>query len=215
MDEQTEIAQKSKRKIINSLIALFNILFLLIWWRFSWGEEVELFKPGWWFDAYGHALTGFGWAWIVLYWSKLYSPDNYVFDSKFRTARDVIFKVIIGEIFLWEIGVELLWDSQIQPNFASWMAKAQKGAADNMFDVAFTALAAALAMILWGLYRKYYAWRYPNEAAQEEINEENARLNIIAKRILAQRKEQQKQTLRKFLLHFRKPRDKSSNPAST
>lgn len=197
-----------KSKTVNFLFLCFNIAFSWIWWHYSWGEETELFTRGWWFDAFGHALTGFLWAWMVLYWSRCYSPENYVFDSKFRTARDVVFKVTLGEIFLWEICIELLWDSQIQPNFVSWMAKAQKGAADNMLDILFTALAASLAMILWGLYRKYYAWRWPDEAQREEIEEENARSRIFAKRILALRKEHQKRALRAFLLHFRKPRKK-------
>jgi len=98
---------------------------------------------------------------------------------------------------LWE-GMELLWDLKIRPDFASWLAKAQKDSADTTLDIIITTLGAVSDMPIWWSYRKYYEWRWPNETAEEAIEEARGKAEISAKEISAMQKEHKKQVIAKI-----------------
>ena len=143
-------------------------------------------------------LTGFVWAFMVLYWKRAYSPGSYIVTNKFDTAFDVVAKITLGEIVFWEFFVEFLWDMKIQPDYASWLAKAQKGAADNMLDIIFTMLAATAAMALWGFYGKIYKKFYPNEAEQDMILEAKENARQLGQKLIAMKKIHRKHAIKEL-----------------
>lgn len=173
-------------------------MFLWIWGHYSWGEETELFARGWWFDAFGHILSAFVWAFMVLYWKRIYSPGAYIVTNRFDLTFDIIAKVTLGEIVFWEFLIEFMWDIKIQPDYASWLAKAQKGAADNILDIVFTILAASAAMALWGLYGKFYKKFYPNEAEQDMILEAKENAKQLGQKLIAMKKAHRKHAIKEL-----------------
>jgi len=181
-----------------SNIRIFScaVLFTYVWGAHNWGDS-ELFSNGWWFDALGHFIFGVGLSFVMLYWIKLYAPESYILSGKLNIARQIIEDVTIIEAIFWE-GFEMLWDLQIQPNYASWLAQAQKGSADTTSDIIVTALGATFAMFLWRCWRKYHEKRWPSEAEKESIESAKAKSRALAKEILATRKGHRRQIFNEF-----------------
>lgn len=189
---------------VNIFIIIANILFIYFWGYKGWGafEKLTFWKFD--FDSLGHLIFGLGWSCILVYWGKTYWPEDYLVTSKKRLALEVILIVTAFETLLWEICIEwLLWDSWLQPNNFPGLAKAQKGIEDTMLDILITFIGACLAILIWGTYRKYFEWRWPDEAEKEEIEEEKERGKIWARNLLAKRREHQKQILKVFFKSIR------------
>lgn len=104
---------------------------------------------------------------------------------------------------LWEAW-ELLWDLKIQPDFASWLGKAQKDSADTTLDIIITTLGAVVDMPFWWAYRKYYEWRWPNEAVEEALEETVERAKLSAEEIRLMQKEHRKKVLAKIKAKWEK-----------
>ena len=184
---------------VNIFIVIANILFIYFWGYKGWGlfEKLTLWKFD--FDSLGHLIFGLGWGYFLVCLGKLYWPEDYLVTSKKRLALEIILIVTAFETLLWEICIEwLLWDSWLQPTNFSELAKAQKGIEDTMLDILITFIGACLAMLTWGTYRKYFEWRWPDDAEKEEIDEEKERGKIWANALLIRRKEHQKQILKVF-----------------
>lgn len=188
-----------KPRIANLLIACFNVAFFLIWGLWAW-EASELWSSGWKFDAVGHSFFGFVWAFILLYWIIKYFPRLYIQVPKFIIAFIIISIVTaVLEVVVWEILIEwLLWDSWLQPTYFTWLAKAQKGSADTNMDIVITLFGSIFAMLLWWGGRAFYAWKWPNEAAIEAIEEARERAEMSAAEITAMQKEHRKQVVAKI-----------------
>lgn len=169
--------------MVNFLILLGNLAFFLVWGVLAW-QDSEYNTSAWWFDAYGHMIFGFLWAFILLYWTRKYLRWLYVPIPKWVLAFIIISAVNSIETFLWE-NFELMWDFWIQPNFFPHLAKAHKGSVDTMMDINFTAAAALVAMIFWWIYRKFCAWKWPNEAAEEMREEMIERNKLSADEIIS------------------------------
>lgn len=193
------VVKKLKRKTVNLLIVLFNILFLLIWGVLAWGES-ELWSFLWTFDAVGHFAFCFVWGFIFLYWIKTYWRGAYVVVPKWAWALTIIaFVTTVIEVIVWEILIEwLLWDSWLQPAYFHWLAKAQKGSEDTILDIVVSLLGAVFAMLAWWASRKFYAWKWPNEDVEEEIEEARERNEVFAEEINAMQKEHRKQVIAKI-----------------
>lgn len=174
-------------------------MFFLIWGLWAW-EISELWSSGWKFDAIGHAFFGFVWAFILLYWIIKYFPRLYIQVPKFIIAFIIISIVTaVLEVVVWEILIEwLLWDSWLQPTYFTWLAKAQKGSADTNVDIVITLFGSIFAMLLWWVVRAFYAWKWPNEAATEAIEETRERAEMSAAEITAMQKEHRKQVVAKI-----------------
>ena len=188
--------------MVNLLILLANLAFAYIWGVWGWGDS-ELYESGWWFDNYGHILFGFGWGFIIIYWIRKYAPATYIVANKFFLALVAIAVVTLLEVIIWE-GLELLWDLKLQPDFANWLAKAQKGSADTTIDIIMTALGAIVAMLFWGGYRKFYEWKWPNDAQKEAIEEAREKAKIYALEITQMGREHRKQIMQEFRRSLKK-----------
>lgn len=173
--------------MVNFLILLGNLVFIYIWGYREWREAIYN-TSAWWFDAYGHMVWGFAWAFILLYWTIKYIRWLYVQIPKWLLALVIILAVTGLETLVWENFEFAVWDSQIQPTYPN-LPKAQKGTEDTMMDINFTAAAALLAMIIWWLYRIFYARKWPNETAEEMREEMVERNKLSAKEIESLQKE--------------------------
>jgi len=177
----------------NLLLAVAWIIFVYIWGIWNW-KETELFKMTWWFDTAGHAVFGALGSLTLLYFYMPYS------------AELVIAKITKWGIY-WEAG-ELFYDYFIQPNFAGWLAQAQKGSADNIIDILTTYFSARLAMFVY----KHF---YQKKEIEEEIDEIAERIEKISKIILIRRRKQLKELPPKMKSAikklFRAVRDSNSN----
>lgn len=191
--------EKRNRKIINCSIALFNILFLIVWGGVAWGES-ELWSFGWTFDAVGHFAFCFVWGFIFLYWIKTYWRGAYVVVPKWAWALSIIaFVTTVIEVIVWEIFIEwLLWDSWLQPTYFNWLAKAQKGSEDTMMDIVVSLLGVISAMLAWWAGRKFYAWKWPNDDADEAIEEVREKNEAFAEEIGAMQKEHRRRIIAKI-----------------
>ncbi|OGF74786.1 hypothetical protein A3E06_00250 [Candidatus Giovannonibacteria bacterium RIFCSPHIGHO2_12_FULL_44_42] len=180
----------------NIRILACAVLFAYVWGAHNWGDPA-LFSNGWWFDVLGHFIFGVGLSFVMLYWIKLYAPESYILSGKLNIARQIIEDVTIIEAIFWE-GFEMLWDLQIQPNYASWLARAQNSSADTTSDIIITSLGAIFAMFLWWCWRKYHEKRWPNDTEKESIESAKAKSRALAKEILATRKSHRKQIYNEF-----------------
>lgn len=178
---------------MNLLIATCIIAFAYIWGGGvgTWGES-ELWSGGWFFNALGHFIFGAGMSFALLYWAQIYFPETYVWTSKFVIAFIIFAAVNTLETDLWE-GFERLWDGVLQPNFFPQLDKMQKGPDDTTLDIIITQLGCALALMAWGIYRKWFAKKYPDLAEKEEIERKKAITRLWGRSILASRKEHRKQ----------------------
>ncbi len=183
----------------NLLILLFFILFIYIWGYWAWGES-EVWSNGWKFDALGHAIFGFVLSFILLYLIKKYLFWIFV-SPKIIVAFIIMAVVTYIEAQIWE-GGELLWDNWLQPNFFSHLAKAQKGRLDTSADILITSYASFLAMILWWVYRKFFEWKWSNEAIQERIEEAAERAKLYSNEIRSMQIEHQKIVWSKIKSHW-------------
>ena len=182
--------------MVNLLILLANLAFAYIWGVWGW-ENSELYESGWWFDTAGHAVFGFLWAFILLYWTRKYLYWLYVILPKILLAFVIMALVNWIETQFWECA-ELLWDKWLQPNYFPHLAKAQKGSVDNAVDILVTSYAALVAMIFWGGYRKFYEWKWPNDAQKEAIEEEKEKARLHAREIMQMGREHRKQIMQEF-----------------
>ncbi|KKT40561.1 MAG: hypothetical protein UW28_C0022G0006 [Parcubacteria group bacterium GW2011_GWA2_44_13] len=180
----------------NFLIFLANLVFTYVWGPWGW-VNAELWGSDWWFDTLGHAIFGFGWAFALLYWAKKYLNWIYIQLHKFLLAIVIIAMVTWIETQFWE-GIEFLWDKWAQPNFFLHLATAQKGNLDTTLDILFTSYAAAIAMIFWGAYRKFFAWKWPNEALKEAHEEIIERSKLSAEEIQSIQTEHKKLVVAKI-----------------
>ena len=149
------------RRPSNIRIFALAVLFYYIWGMQNWSDS-QLLSGGWWFDALGHFIFGVGLSFILLYWIRFYAPESYILSGKLNIARQIIEDVAFIEAIFWE-GFELLWDLKIQPNYATWLVRAQNSSADTTSDILVTALGAMFAMFLWWCWRKYHELRWPDE----------------------------------------------------
>ena len=188
--------------MVNLLILLANLAFAYIWGIWGW-EGSELYESGWWFDALGHAVFGFSWAFIMLYWLKRYFPETYIVTRKIVIAIVIPLVVLAVGAIVWE-GLERLWDEKIQPNYFPWLAKAQKGDVDTTLDNIFTWLAANTAMLCWWGWRKFHEWKWPNDAQQEAIEEEKEKARLHAAEIMQMGREHRKQIMQEFRRSLKK-----------
>lgn len=110
---------------------------------------------------------------------------------KWAWALSIIaFVTTVIEVIFWEIFIEwLLWDSWLQPAYFNWLAKAQKGSEDTMMDIVVSLLGVISAMLAWWAGRKFYAWKWPNEDAEEAIEEAREKNELFAEEISAMQKE--------------------------
>jgi len=168
---------------MNWIILFGNLAFFYIWGYKGW-QEAEYNTSAWWFDAYGHMIFGFVWAFILLYWTRKYLRWLYVPMPKWFLALVIILVVSAIETLVWENFEFAGWDSWIQPAYPH-LHKAQKGSADTMMDINFTAATALAAMIMWGIYRKFHAWKWPNEATEEMREEMIERNKLSADEIIS------------------------------
>ena len=180
----------------NIRIFVFAVLFAYIWGIQNWSESA-LFSDRWWFDALGHFVFGVGLSFTLLYWIRVYAPDSYILSGKLNIARQIIEDVTFIEAIFWE-GFEMLWDLQIQPNYASWLARAQNSSADTTSDIIITSLGAVFAMFLWWCWRKYHEKRWPSETEKESIESAKAKSRALAKDILSTRLNHRKQIFNEF-----------------
>lgn len=135
--------------------ALYWCIHIGIWGFWGW-KESELFLGSvlapngpWWFDFAGHA-----WAGVLGSINDLYLYSRRRSGGLQEVRRDMgdlhLTKCVVADVALagivWE-GIERIWDWLLQPNFATWAAKAQKDVVDNMIDL-FTNPSFALATLL-------------------------------------------------------------------
>ncbi|MBI4119663.1 MAG: hypothetical protein HY456_02345 [Parcubacteria group bacterium] len=190
-----------KLKPVNSVVALSLVIFTFIWGWQGW-RAVETFGPAWWFDEIGHAIFGLGYTFAVLYWIRTYAPAAYYTAPKwFISVTTNAIMTMAGVI--WE-AIELLWDLWLQPNFAAWLAKAQKDSVDTTIDILVTAVFSTLALIARHVFLKWYESRYPNEALKEAIKRAEEQGRQLGKEVQPMRREHRKRILRKVMRPLRK-----------
>ncbi len=189
----------------NLVIIAANIIFIFIEMK-GWGNFDKITWGALDIDSLGHAVFGLMWGFILLYLIMIYLPESYISTPKFIIAL-IIVSVIsaVLEVFFWEICVEwLLWDSWLRPVYFPLRAVAQKSALDTNLDIVVTMGGAVWAMVFWGTYRKWYAYKWPDAAEHEEIEEEKERGKIWARGIIAKRKDHRRQILKPFFANLRK-----------
>lgn len=223
-EKSTDLCNKLSRFFVemrrpaNLIIFSGNILFIFIWGYFGWGKFSHWSRWYFDFDSAGHFLFGFSWGFILLYWIRVYLPEHYVNLPRGMTAFIIISIVGTLEDKIWE-NIEWLWDGVLQPMYP-YLDKAQKSINDTNLDMMVTTMGAVMAMLAWAAYRKWYAYKWPDKAEKEEIDEEKERGKIWARALLARRKEHQKQILKVFFGSIRvklkerraKNADKKINP---
>lgn len=151
-------------------IVLSVILFIIIWGAWGW-EEAILFSNAWWFDAFGHAIAGFGGALALRHLFKKHHRAKDIFAFSFGRVflSALIEKWVMRGAFLWEI-IEFCWDLFGQP-WLSWLAQAQKGSADTMIDLIITISAAYGALLLMRWREARYDKQHPEDTEKREIQE--------------------------------------------
>lgn len=205
------VRSNSSRFRKNILIISIWCLFIYIWGVWRW-NEAELFDAAWWFDTAGHAIFGFLGSFTFLYYYL-----NYSFHGGFRLdGQKILMQLVVGKVTQWAViweGVEMCHDFLIQVNFVDWLAKAQKGSADNTIDILTSYVFARIAMSLWRAYEKYYK-KYSDEIEQQEIEEEiediTERIERVSELIRLRRHEhlknflpKMKKAVKKFFLAIR------------
>lgn len=196
----------------NVLIIFIWCLFIYIWGVWNW-NEAELFDTTWWFDTAGHAIFGFLGSFTFLYYYL-----NYSFHGGFRLdGQKILIQLVVGKVTQWAViweGIEMCHDFLIQLNFVDWIAKSQKGSADNTIDILTSYVFARIVMSLYLAHEKYYKKRHSEEIEQEEIEEEiediTERIERISELIRSKRREnlknflpRMKKAVKKFLLAIR------------
>ena len=84
---------------MNWLILLGNLIFIYIWGYKGW-QEADYNTIAWWFDAYGHMIFGFAWAFILLYWTRRYLRWLYVPMQKWFLALVLVIAVVTLNMWL-------------------------------------------------------------------------------------------------------------------
>lgn len=203
------VAKRLRGNWPSAAFALYWIVHIYIWGIWGW-KESELFNDAWWFDTAGHALAGVVGALNLLYFYKTYSLHGiFRFAGKRHLTKDIVSDVAISGI-VWEL-IELLWDYNLQPNYFEWLAKAQKGVADTMFDLVTNPFAALLTLLFYFgssvfYYNYIYPRIYPEDAKkammEEEIDEVLEMLKHMDQKVRTIQKEHLKRllpTLKEFL----------------
>lgn len=151
-------------------IVISIILFIIIWGVWGW-QETKLFYEAWWFDALGHAITGFGGALALRYLFKKHHRAKDIFEFSFGRPllSALVEKWIMRCAFTWEI-IEFCWDEWGQP-WLSWLAQAQKGSADTMIDLIITIGAGYGALIFVRWREARYDKRHPEDTEKREVQE--------------------------------------------
>lgn len=197
------MAQGTTFKFIRELIKPYNLAFISFWllFLFTWGylwQDAELFGKAWWFDVLGHTVFGFFGAFTLLYLLRVYAIKGiFVFAGRFFLSIFIISIITILGVF-WEVG-ELLWDLKLQPDYFNWIAKAQKNSVDTTVDILTNTGFAFFAMLLYGLYNKWYEKYYPNEYEKEEVIEMQAKIARFSKDIRKRRKKYFKEEMKPVL----------------
>ena len=193
----------------NLIMVLANLVFIYIWGVLNWGDA-EVGSNGWWFDELGHVISGFGWFFIWLHLIRSYMPATYLVTNKTFLGIVIVAIVTIAEAILWE-GGELLWDLKIQPDYVSFLAKAQKGSVDTILDILFTFAAAFLAMALWEIWRKFCSKKWPDITKKEAAMEAKAKARLLAEEILKMERAHRKQVLKEIFAPLRRRKEKNQS----
>lgn len=195
---------KLKKVSTLALLVAFWIAFVFAWGIWYWKDAV-LFSSVWWFDTVGHVVFGFFGAFTLLYLFRTYAAKGaFVFVGRTFLSILIVAIIAITGVF-WEV-LELWWDYHLQPDYFDWLAKAQKNSADTTIDILVDTIAAALAMLMYGLYSRLYERYFPDGYAKDEIEEMRIKIEHFSKEIHSKRKEhfrQIKPTLRKLARNIR------------
>jgi len=136
---------------------IYWLSFAFIWGYYGWNDFL-LFDPSWWFDSLGHLIYGVTGSIFVVSTIK---RNSYKSDARFYGLNGRKFWHYTGWALLcvisagiaWE-ALELIYDLTIQPNFESWLWKAQRGQIDTMSDLILNTLGAILGIISYRFYEK-------------------------------------------------------------
>ncbi|MBI2056614.1 MAG: hypothetical protein HYT37_04555 [Candidatus Sungbacteria bacterium] len=164
-----------------------------IWAVWGWEDTAKLFTAPWWFDETGHALAGVMGSYTILYYTQ-----NYIAQGIFRIMGKFFLAVIIIACVSLVFGVgweggELAWDAWIQPNYFSWLGKAQADSADTTIDILVTTVFSILAMACYGLYNIVYKKLYPNEDEQLNIEYLKHLIHYVSREVVKRRRSHLKQ----------------------